>query len=113
MQSSDFIYIAFLFLDIFSASIFLASCSVTIGEPRFLQHFAHLLARQSSRSGSVASIKVYGEAIPPGDLAILTAGLAGLPKAEADVKPDGKIDFGDLAVLGNNWMQDPVLFGDD
>ncbi len=64
-------------------------------------------------TGSVASIKVYGEAIPPGDLAILTAGLAGLSNAEADVKPDSKIDFGDLAVMGNNWMQDPYLFGED
>ncbi len=64
-------------------------------------------------TGSVASIKVYGEAIPPGDLAILTASLAGLSNAETDVKPDNKIDFGDLAVLGNNWMQEPYLFGED
>ena len=63
--------------------------------------------------GSVASVKVYAEAISPGDLAILTASLAGLPKTETDVKPDGKIDFGDLAVMGYEWMEDPYLFGED
>jgi len=64
-------------------------------------------------TGSVASIRVYGEAVPPGDLAILTASLAGLSKAEADLKPDGKIDFKDLAVMGYKWMEDPYLFGED
>jgi hypothetical protein len=64
-------------------------------------------------TASVASIKVYADAVPPGDLAILTADLAGLPRAKADFRPDDKIDFKDLAVMGNNWMQDPYLFGED
>jgi len=69
--------------------------------------------------GYIASIEVYADAIPPGDLAIETATRAGLLKTETDIYPvgnpngDGKIDFKDLAVMGDNWMKDPYLFGED
>jgi len=57
VQSSDFMKFAFLYLNIFAASIFSASAGVTTGEPRFMQHLAHFSARQSSRIGSVAGFK--------------------------------------------------------
>ncbi len=70
------------------------------------------MAYNLSFTGSVASIRVYAEAVPPGDLAIITATMAGLSKAEADLRPDTKIDFKDLAVIGQRWLQSEML-GDD
>jgi len=57
VQFSDFMNIAFFICVMALASICSASCAVTSGEPRFLQHFAHLLVRQSSRIGSVAGFR--------------------------------------------------------
>jgi len=57
VQFSDFINIAFFVCVMETESMCSASCAVTSGEPRFLQHFAHLLARQSSRIGSIAGLR--------------------------------------------------------
>jgi len=55
VQFSDFMNIPF--LEIFAESIFSASAGVIRGEPRFLQHFAHSAAKQSSRNGAVAGFR--------------------------------------------------------
>ena len=55
--------------------------------------------------GSVSKIEVYDYAMAPGELAIKMG-------SPADLYPDDKIDFKDLAVLGDNWMQEAVLLGD-
>jgi len=57
VKFSDFMNIPFLLLEIFAESIFSASSGVTTGEPRFLQHFAHSAARQSSRRVFIAGFR--------------------------------------------------------
>jgi hypothetical protein len=57
-------------------------------------------------TGSVASIRVYAESIPPAELALWMG-------SPADLYHDNKIDLKDIAVLGNNWLIGPILFGED
>jgi len=57
-------------------------------------------------SGAVASIKVYGQAIAPADLAMLMGSPVNL------FSSDNVINFKDLAVLANKWLVGPVLYGE-
>ncbi len=53
-------------------------------------------------SGSVASIKVYGQAVPPEDLAVLMG-------SPVDLKQNNLINFSDFAVFALNWLNDNML----
>jgi hypothetical protein len=54
-------------------------------------------------TGAMSSLKVYGVAISPKDLAVMT----GTP---IDMKVDNVINFKDLALFAKKWMVGPVLF---
>jgi len=54
-------------------------------------------------TGALASMKVYGSAIKPADLVLQTG-------TKADLYPDNKIDFKDIAVLASKWLVGPILF---
>lgn len=55
-------------------------------------------------SGAVASVKVYGQAVVPAELAMLMG-------SPINLINDTIINFKDFAVLANKWLVGPVLLG--
>jgi len=56
-------------------------------------------------SGSLAGVQVYDYALPEHEIVYLATG-----SFPADLNGDGKVNFKDLAILANRWLEGPILW---